>query len=148
MTFGAYYMWRQREREAVATRFSRRPYATLEWRWILHTSNIYGITAFTLYGLPRNMPLFSEDNFLILEHKVTFGFVPYPPSVLIYKNRPQGSRLLTPRLSCQWSVAQQRDSRPGYITSCCWIHLSIFLRVVSLVIVRLFRCHWRYPEVS
>ena len=31
--------------------------------------------AFMLNGLYRNMPVFSEDNFLILEHKVSFGFV-------------------------------------------------------------------------
>ena len=31
-----------------------------------------------LNGLYRNMPIFLEDNFLILEHKVSFGFVPYP----------------------------------------------------------------------
>ena len=92
-------LWRQREREAVATHFSRRPYATLEWRWIWHTSKIYGITAFTLNGLHRNMPVFLEDNFLILEHKVSFGFIPYPSSVLIYKNRPQGKRPFTARLS-------------------------------------------------
>ena len=62
-----------------------------------------------LNGLYENMPVF-----LILEHKVSFGFVPYPSSVLIYKNRPQGNPPLTARLSCQWSVAQQRDSRPSY----------------------------------
>ena len=83
-------LWRQREREAVATRFSRRPYATLEWRWIWHASKIYGITAFTLNGLHRNMPVFLEDNFLILEHKVSFGFFPYPSSVLIYKKSSTG----------------------------------------------------------
>ena len=60
------------------------------------------------------MPVFLEDNFLILEHKVSFGFVPYPSSVLIYKNRPRGNLHKSPRLSCQWSVAQQKDSRPGY----------------------------------
>ena len=37
------------------------------------------------------MPVFLEDNFLILEHKVSLGFAPYPSSVLIYKNRPQGN---------------------------------------------------------
>ena len=83
----------------------RRPYATPEWRWIWHANNIYGITAFMLNGLYRNMPVFLEDNFLILEHKVSFGFVPYPSSVLIYKNLPRGKLGLTPRLSCQWSVA-------------------------------------------
>ena len=69
--------------------------------------------AFMLNGLCRNMPVFLEHNSLILEHKVSFGFVPYPSSVLIYKNRPQGNPPLTARLSRQWSVAQQRDSRPG-----------------------------------
>ena len=85
--------------------FLRRPYATSEWRWIWHAKKIYGITAFMLNGLYRNMPVFLEDNFLILEHKVSFGFVPYPSSVLIYKNVPQGKPGLTSRLSCQWSVA-------------------------------------------
>ena len=106
-------LWRQREREVVATDFLRRPYATPEWRWFWHASKIYGITAFMLNGLYRNMPVFLEDSFLILEHKVSFGFVPYPSSVLIYKNRPQGKPPSTGRLSCQWSVAQQRDSRPA-----------------------------------
>ena len=65
----------------------------------------YGITPFMLNGLYRNMPVFLEDSFLILEHKVSFGFVPYPSSVLIYKNRPRGKLAFTARLSCQWSVA-------------------------------------------
>ena len=39
---------------------------------------INGITALMLNGLCRNMPVLLEDNFLILEHKVSFGFVPYP----------------------------------------------------------------------
>ena len=99
------HIWRQREREAVATDFLRRPYATPEWRWIWRANKIYGITAFMLNGLYRNMPVFLEDNFLILEHKVSFGFVPYPSSVLIYKNLPPGKRPITARLSCQWSVA-------------------------------------------
>ena len=55
-------LWRQREREAVATDFLRRPYATLEWRWIWHANKMYGITAFMLNGLYRNMPVFLEDN--------------------------------------------------------------------------------------
>ena len=62
-------LWRQREREAVATDFLRRPYATLEQRWFWHANKIYGITAFMLNGLYQNMPVFLEDNFLILEHK-------------------------------------------------------------------------------
>ena len=98
-------LWRQREREAVATDFLRRPYATPKWRWIWRANKIYGITAFMLNGLYRNMPVFLEDNFLILEHKVSFGFVPYPSSVLIYKNLPRGKRPIAARLSCQWSVA-------------------------------------------
>ena len=98
-------LWRQREREAVATGFSHRPYATPEWQWVWHVRKMHGITAFMLIGLYRNMPVFLEDNFLILEHKVHFGFVPYPSSVLIYKNCPQGKRPFTGRLSCQWSVA-------------------------------------------
>ena len=108
-------LWRQREREAVATDFLRRPYATLEWRWFWHANKIYGIAAFMLNGLYRNMPVFLEDNFLILEHKVSFGFASYPSSVLIYKNRLQGNLHKSPRRSCQWSVAQQRDSRPSYL---------------------------------
>ena len=73
-------LWCQRECEAVATDFLRRPYATPEWRWIWHAKKIYGITAFMLNGLYRSMPVFLEDNFLVLEHKVSFGFVPYPSS--------------------------------------------------------------------
>ena len=84
-------LWRQREREAVATDFLRRPYATPEWRWFWHANKIYGITAFMLNGLYRNVPVFLEDKYLILEHKVSFGFSPYPSSVLIYKNRPEGN---------------------------------------------------------
>ena len=53
----------------------------------------------------RNMPVFLEDSFLILEHKVSFGFVPFPSSVLIYKNVPRGKPAFNARLSCQWSVA-------------------------------------------
>ena len=99
-------LWRQREREAVATDFLRRPYASSpEWRWFWHANKIYGITAFMFNGLYWNMLVFLEDNFLILEHKVSFSFVPYPSSILIYKNRPHGKRLFTARLSCQWSVA-------------------------------------------
>ena len=105
-------LWRQREREAVATDFLRRPYATPDWRWFWDTNKIYWITAFMLNGLERNMPVFLEHNFLILEQKVSFGFIPYPSSVLIYKNRPQGNLPLTVWLPCQWSVAQQRDSHP------------------------------------
>ena len=45
-----------------------------------------------LEGLCRNTPVFLEGNFLILEHEVSLGFVQCPPSVLIYKNRPLGSR--------------------------------------------------------
>ena len=108
-------VWRilLRQREVVATNFLRQPYATPQWQWFWHAKKIYGITAFMLNGLYRNMPVFLEDNFLILEHKVSFGFASYPSSVLIYKNRPQGNLHKSPRLSCQWSVAQQRDSRPG-----------------------------------
>ena len=106
-------LWRQREREAIATDFLWRPYATPEWQWFWHATKIYGIAAFMLNSLYRNMPLFLEDNFLILEHKVSFGFVPYPSSVLINKYLSQGKRPLSPQLSCQWSTAQQRDSRPG-----------------------------------
>ena len=106
-------LWRQRGREAVATDFLRRPYAAPEWRWFWPANMIYGIKAFMLNGFYWNMPVFLEDNFLILEHKVSFGFVPYPSSVLIYKNRPLGNRPSSPRLSCQRSVAQQRDSRPS-----------------------------------
>ena len=98
-------LWRQREREAVATDFLRRPYATPEWRWFWHANKIYGITPFMLNGLYRNMPVFLEDSFLILEHKVSFGFVPFPSSVLIYKNVPRGKPAFNARLSCQWSVA-------------------------------------------
>ena len=112
-------LWRQRKREAVATGFSRRPYATSEWRWIWHVSRIYGITGFMFTGLYRNMPVFLEDDFLILEHKVSFACVWYPSSVLIYKNRPLGNRHENCRLFCQWSVAQQRDSPTGYCLSCC-----------------------------
>ena len=78
---------RQRERDAVATAFSCFswwPFATPEWRWIWHASKVYGITGFMLSGLYRNIPIFLEDNFLILEHKVTFGCIPYASSVLIY----------------------------------------------------------------
>ena len=106
-------LWHQHKHEAVATDFLRQPYATPEWQWFWHANKIYVITAFMLNGLYRNMPVFFEDNFLILEYKVSFGFVPYPSSVLIYKNRPQGKWHLTARLSWQWSVAQQRDNRPG-----------------------------------
>ena len=55
------------------------------------TPTRYGITAFMLNGLYRNMPVFLEDNFLILEHKVSFGFVPYPSSVLIYNKTDVGT---------------------------------------------------------
>ena len=51
-------------------------YATPEWRWFWHANKIYGITAFMLDGLYRNMPVFLEDNSLILEYKVSFGFAP------------------------------------------------------------------------
>ena len=57
-------LWRQREREAVATDFLPRPYATPEWRWFWHANKIYGITPFMLNGLYRNMPVFLEDSFL------------------------------------------------------------------------------------
>ena len=77
-----------------------------------------------LNGLYRNMPVFLEDNFLILEHKASFGFVPYPSSVLIYKIRPQGKRRLSPRLSCHWSVVQQRDSRLAML---CHVKLILVL---------------------
>ena len=113
-------LWRQREREAVATGFSHRPYATPEWQWIWH-ARIYGITDFMLNGLYRNMPVFLEENFLILEHKVSFGFVPYPSRVLIYKNHPLVNQPLTPWLPCQWSIRQQRDSPPCYPLQSCWI---------------------------
>ena len=106
-------LWRHCEHEAIATGFSRRPKATPGKRWIWHASKMYGITAFMLNGLYRNVPVFLEENFLILEHKVSFRIVPYPSSVLICKNRQLGSQPLTARLSCQWSVAQQRGSPPA-----------------------------------
>ena len=34
-------LWRQHEREAVATDFLRRPYATPEWRWFWHADKIW-----------------------------------------------------------------------------------------------------------
>ena len=108
-------LWRQRQREAIATGFSRQPYATPEWQWIWNASAIYGITAFILNGLYRKMPVFLENNFLTLEHKGSFGFIPCPSSRLIYKNRPPGSGHITHRLPCQWSVAQQKDSCTGYL---------------------------------
>ena len=111
-------LWRQRERDAVATDLLRRPYATPEWRWFWHANKIYGIRAFMLNGLCGNIPVYLDDNFLILEHKESFGFVPYSSSALIYKHRQQGKRPSTARLSCQWSVAQQRGSRPGYANPC------------------------------
>ena len=85
--------------------FLLRPYATPDWRWFWHANKIYGITAFMLNGWYWNMPVFLEDNFLILEHKVSFGFASYPSSVLIYENRPRENLHKSPRLSCQWSVA-------------------------------------------
>ena len=92
------------------------------------------------------MPVFLEDNSLILEHKVSSGFVQYPSNVLIYKNLPLGSRPLTPRLSCQRSVAQQRCSRPGYpniwrplrlfehafLLWCIWYMISILVYVSAV----------------
>ena len=110
MPFCAYY---QREREAVATNFLWRPCKKTEWWWFWHANDIYGIIAFMFNGLYRKIPVFLEDNFSILEHKVSFGFISYPSNVLIYKNRPLGNRPLTPQLSCQRSVAQQMDSHPG-----------------------------------
>ena len=101
---------RQREREAVATDFLRRPYATPEWRWFIHANKIYGIAALMLNGLHQNMPVFLDDNFLILEHNVSFGHVPFLSSVLIYEYLPQGKQL-----SYHATVAQQRESRPGFI---------------------------------
>ena len=131
-------LWRQREREAVATDFLRRPFATPEWRWFWHANKIYGITPFMLNGLYRNMPVFLEDSFLILEHKVSFGFVPFPSSALIYKNVPRGKPAFNARLSCQWSVALQRDSRPAIWNPCSlqtvsqptyWLHHHAFNKI-------------------
>ena len=34
-------LWRQHEREAVATDFLRQPYATPEWRWFWHADKIW-----------------------------------------------------------------------------------------------------------
>ena len=106
-------LWRQREREAVATDFLRRPYATPEWRWIWHANKIYGITAFMLNGLYQNMPVFLEDNFLILEHKVNFGFVPYPSSVLIY-NKSGVKRLNTLGHLDQYMAQHGRIMKQSY----------------------------------
>ena len=103
-------LWRQRERQAIATDFLRRPYATPELRWFWQTNKIYGITAFMLNGLYRNIPVFLEDNFLILEHKASFGFVPYPSSIPIYKYRPLGNWPLSPRLSRQYSLNSAQDN--------------------------------------
>ena len=58
------------------------------------------------------MPVFLEDNFLILVHKVSFGFVPYPSSVLIYKNRPQETVFHCPTvMSVERSVTKGQSSR-------------------------------------
>ena len=108
-------LWRLRERETVATGFSRRQYATPEWRWIWHASKTHGITGFMLNGMYRNKPVFLEDNFLILEHKVSFGFVPYPSCVLIYKNRPLGKRHMNYWLSRQWNATKGQSH---------WLHTS------------------------
>ena len=39
-----------------------------------------------LNGLHRSVTIFLEDNFLIQEHDVSFDFVSYPSSVLVYKD--------------------------------------------------------------
>ena len=109
-------LWRQREREARATSFARRPYVTPVWRWIWHASKIYGIIAFILNGLHRNMPVFLEDNFFYSGSQSKFWL----RHISIKRTNLQKSstgKSLTPRLSCQWSVAQQRDSRPWLTTA-------------------------------
>ena len=116
-------LWRQREREAVATDFLRRPYATPEWRWFWHTNKIYGITAFMLNGLYQNMPVFLEDNFLILEHKVSFGFIPYPSSVLIYKKSSTGET----GIDSPTVMSVERSA-----TKVQWPRLGMGMRCVSL----------------
>ena len=110
-------LWRQRQREAVATDFLRRPYATPDRRWFWHANKIYGITAFMLNGLYQNMPVFLEDNFLILEHKVSFGFVRYPSSVLIYKKSSTGETGLdSPTvMSVEGSATKGQSPRLGIV---------------------------------
>ena len=56
------------------------------------------------------MLVFSQDNFLILEHKVSFRIVPYPSSELIYKNDHKETRLWLP--DCHVSVARARPAVP------------------------------------
>ena len=98
-----------------SNRLLRRPYATPDWRWFWHANKIYGITAFMLNELYQNMPVFLEDNFLILEHKVSFGFVPYPSSVLIYKKSSTGETGLdSPTvMSVERSVTKGQSPRLG-----------------------------------
>ena len=63
---------------------------TPDWKYIWHSRKIYGIAAFMLNGLYRNMPVFLDDNFMIQEHKFSFGFVPYSSSVVSHKKLSTG----------------------------------------------------------
>ena len=60
------------------------------------------------------MPVFLEDNFLILEHKAVFGFVLYPSSVLIYQNRPLGRGTWTTDCPVSWSVKHNAIKRQSH----------------------------------
>ena len=92
------------------------------------------------------MPVSLEDNFLILEHKASFGFVLYPSRLLIYKNHSLVNQPLTPWLPCQWSITQQRDSPPRLssaelldIDSACLI-LFMDKKELSLVLLDFLSC--------
>ena len=113
-------LWRQSEPEVEAIGFARQPFAKPEWWWIWHgskLSKIYDTTTFILNNLHWNLSVLLGVNFLTPEHELSFGFVPYQSSVLIYKNRPLGLGYMAHWRSCKWRVTQQRDSRTCYVAA-------------------------------
>ena len=113
-------LWCQREREALATNFLRQLYATSEWRWFWHANKIYGITAFMLNQLYPNLPVFLEDNFLIMEHKVSFAS--YPSSGLTHWGRV--THICVGNLTI---IGPDNGLSPGRPQAIVWTNAGIFL---------------------
>ena len=110
-------LWRQREREAVATGFPHRPYATPEWQWIWH-ARIYVITDFMLNGLYRIYACIFRGQLSDSGTQSKFWLRPvYIKGTNLQKSFTGKPAFNTLWLPCQWSVTQQRDSPPGTVTS-------------------------------
>ena len=79
--------------------------------WFDMPETYKGLQVLWLKKWHRNVPVLLKDNFWFQKLKVSSASVSYPSRKRIYKNCPLGCRNMTLRLSTQWSITQQEDSR-------------------------------------